>query len=746
MANEHSQIVPNMQPTSTVADFKFWCQKVLPLVYDDSLSYYEVLNKMVIYLNQVIDNINADTANVAELEDDFLLLQTYVNNFFDDIDQLVTYTERAEAAQTAAASSAISAASSASNSATSASNSAGSASSAATSALSALDAKDAAVAAKTAAEAALASAQSAATNAASSATAAGNSATAASGSATNAAASAASALQNFQLSDAARVAAQEAATTAEEVLESIPEDYTDLVSEVNDLTPTIISLKDKIYQTNGGISSSTFTHYNSNNYRRTVPIFLKSGSKITGFLAGSNGFLMFAAYTSDTISAENYISGVVGFTADVVNYFEYTATQDCYVVVTTYYNQLENSYAFIYQDNNDGGIINTKLVSELANTSFNDNLVVDPLIRLNTSISSTGNISSKNGDIATNKLKINDYISFCVHGASWCSINFYDESDTFISRLEIINKVMTNHNYEITGTAKAPNNTKYARISATTYGDETWVSAYNGICYAHGRKEFVRINNYAFVETSAHRGWTINTPENTIISTKETKKHGFTSVENDIRFTSDGVAVLLHDESINRTARNSDGTALSETINIADITYAQALTYDFGVYAGEQYAGTKICTFDEQLAQCKKLGLSILIDIKQSQHTEDVINLVKKYGMDDYVCYSSFSSEILGTIATIVPNATLILSASTLSSDMITALNALKTSSNIVYASLDYRNLTDANVSDLKSNGILLALYTVDNYNSMLSLNPYCKKVVSTYWPAEIAIEQEAIF
>lgn len=216
MANEHSQIVPSMQPTSTVADFKFWCQKVLPLVYDDSLSYYEVLNKMVVYLNQVIDNINADTANVAELEDDFLLLQTYVNNFFDDIDQLVTYTERAEAAETAAATSAINAATSASNAATSASNSAGSASSAATSALSAMDAKDAAVAAKTAAETALANTQTAATNAAASATAASGSATAASGSATNAAASAASALQNFQLSDAARQAAETAETNAEQ--------------------------------------------------------------------------------------------------------------------------------------------------------------------------------------------------------------------------------------------------------------------------------------------------------------------------------------------------------------------------------------------------------------------------------------------------------------------------------------------------------------------------------------------------
>ena len=36
--------------------FKFWCQKVLPLVYDDSLSYYEILCKIVDYINNMIEN------------------------------------------------------------------------------------------------------------------------------------------------------------------------------------------------------------------------------------------------------------------------------------------------------------------------------------------------------------------------------------------------------------------------------------------------------------------------------------------------------------------------------------------------------------------------------------------------------------------------------------------------------------------------------------------------------------------
>lgn len=38
-----------------VNKLKFWCQKVLPLVYDDSLSYYEVLCKLANKINEIID-------------------------------------------------------------------------------------------------------------------------------------------------------------------------------------------------------------------------------------------------------------------------------------------------------------------------------------------------------------------------------------------------------------------------------------------------------------------------------------------------------------------------------------------------------------------------------------------------------------------------------------------------------------------------------------------------------------------
>lgn len=54
--------------------FRFWCQKVLPLVYDDSLSYYELLCKVVGKLNELAENqnnLNEDIKQVAKDLNDF---------------------------------------------------------------------------------------------------------------------------------------------------------------------------------------------------------------------------------------------------------------------------------------------------------------------------------------------------------------------------------------------------------------------------------------------------------------------------------------------------------------------------------------------------------------------------------------------------------------------------------------------------------------------------------------------------
>lgn len=84
--NPHADFTPALEGYSGQGKFRFWCQMALPLTYDDSLSYYELLCKVVNYLNHTIEDVaNAET-NVSRLAEAYTQLQNYVNNYFDDLD------------------------------------------------------------------------------------------------------------------------------------------------------------------------------------------------------------------------------------------------------------------------------------------------------------------------------------------------------------------------------------------------------------------------------------------------------------------------------------------------------------------------------------------------------------------------------------------------------------------------------------------------------------------------------------
>ncbi len=55
--------------------------KVLPLVYDDSLSYYEVLCKVVKYINDLIDSDKEIIENVEALQAEMVTVQEWINSF-----------------------------------------------------------------------------------------------------------------------------------------------------------------------------------------------------------------------------------------------------------------------------------------------------------------------------------------------------------------------------------------------------------------------------------------------------------------------------------------------------------------------------------------------------------------------------------------------------------------------------------------------------------------------------------------
>lgn len=77
---------PTLGNYKELKPFRYWCQKVLPLVYDDSLSYYELLCKVVDYLNKTMEDVDTLHDDVDALHDAYIQLQNYVNNYFDNLD------------------------------------------------------------------------------------------------------------------------------------------------------------------------------------------------------------------------------------------------------------------------------------------------------------------------------------------------------------------------------------------------------------------------------------------------------------------------------------------------------------------------------------------------------------------------------------------------------------------------------------------------------------------------------------
>lgn len=91
MANKINPFDPNVNSglyNVHFPDFAFWLQKTQPLVYDDALSYYEVLCRISAMLNQLIKQVNDLTdAQKKFIEDATKLLNQIISEWNSIVDQ-----------------------------------------------------------------------------------------------------------------------------------------------------------------------------------------------------------------------------------------------------------------------------------------------------------------------------------------------------------------------------------------------------------------------------------------------------------------------------------------------------------------------------------------------------------------------------------------------------------------------------------------------------------------------------------
>lgn len=121
----------------------------------------------------------------------------------------------------------------------------------------------------------------------------------------------------------------------------------------------------------------------------------------------------------------------------------------------------------------------------------------------------------------------------------------------------------------------------------------------------------------------AHAGVSTENPENTMPAFICAARQGYGIIEADVSVTKDFRFVFLHDNTLNRTARNSDGEKLPDTVNISDITLEEAEKSDFGIYFSQKFKGTKITTLEEGLRFAEESEIVIKIDNKHQAFSDE---------------------------------------------------------------------------------------------------------------------------
>lgn len=150
----------------------------------------------------------------------------------------------------------------------------------------------------------------------------------------------------------------------------------------------------------------------------------------------------------------------------------------------------------------------------------------------------------------------------------------------------------------------------------------------------------------------AHRGASAYCPENTMAAFKRAVELGATAIETDVQMTSDGHAVLIHDESLQRTA----GSAKL----VKDVTLEELKRLDAGSWFDPSFGGEKVPELRELLELVKPTSLLVNLELKNGvvlypNMEEAVVEEIRKHGMSDRIVISSFNHYSLAKCKRLAP-------------------------------------------------------------------------------------------
>lgn len=120
------------------------------------------------------------------------------------------------------------------------------------------------------------------------------------------------------------------------------------------------------------------------------------------------------------------------------------------------------------------------------------------------------------------------------------------------------------------------------------------------------------------VKLIAHRGASAEAPENTLSAIQKAVNLSVDYIEIDVRLSSDGIPIVIHDPTLKRT------TNCPKSLHVSKLPFNDILAYDAGLWFSEDFKGEKISTLKDVL----KLDLGscgLMIEIKKGPYSSKKI-------------------------------------------------------------------------------------------------------------------------
>ena len=126
----------------------------------------------------------------------------------------------------------------------------------------------------------------------------------------------------------------------------------------------------------------------------------------------------------------------------------------------------------------------------------------------------------------------------------------------------------------------------------------------------------------------AHRGFSTAGLENSLAAFRAARELGYEYVETDINTTSDGVAVVFHDSTLDRTTDHCGA--------VAELPYSEVRRARIGGLE-------PIATLEEFFAALPNTCFNI--DVKDAGSVEPLVAAIEEFGLHERVCVASFSER-----------------------------------------------------------------------------------------------------